>query len=117
MKRQLVPYDGDVLRDIGDVPFSEFWRRCEDLLPTDWAMQLTVRQHEGFPVYIVVAFLIPDEDAPEETNVGFQTGSSTAERAIERMYYILREGLPAPSGAVEFSGLPPAIRESDSLGE
>lgn len=89
MKRPVVPYDGDVLRDIG-TGFSGFWRRCEDLLPEDWAMQLTVRQHEGFPVYIVQAFLV--DESLEEVPI-IRAGGSTAERALERLYYTLRDGL------------------------
>ena len=91
MRRPLVPYDGDMLIGI-EGTFEWNWRRCEDLLPEDWGLQLVTIPHKGFLVYGAMAFL---DDDP---NVGRQTPwCSTPERALERMYYLLRDGLVAPS--------------------
>lgn len=94
MKRPLVPWDGDTLKDIGDIPFSDWWKRCEDLLPEDWAMQLVCRPHADFLVYSAMAFLLEDD---EDITVGRQTTwCSTPERAMEGMFYALRDSLLSP---------------------
>lgn len=100
MKRHLVPFDGDTLSDIGHIPFSDFWKKCEDLLPDDWAMQLIVKQHEGFPIYAAMAFL--DDDA--QLNPAAVRGTrwcSTPERAIEILYYMMRDGMLDQEGMLK----------------
>jgi hypothetical protein len=102
VKRPLVPYDGDTLKDIEGVPMEYFWERCEELLPDDWALQLTMRQHEGFPVYMVLACLVENG----ETAHGFQSRwRSTRERALEEVYYLLRDNLLPPSLPVPWPGI------------
>ena len=83
------------------------------LLPDDWAMQLIAKPYRGFLVYSALAFL---DDSEVEAVPAMSSGwVSTPERAVERLFYGLRDGIIA-SGPVELPGLPPAVREGDSLG-
>ena len=95
MKRPLVPYDGDTLKDIGDIPLGDWWLKCEELLPEDWAMQLVSHPREGFLTYGAVAYLLEelgrDPDAYRQT-----PWCSTPERALEKLFYALRDGLLSP---------------------
>ena len=108
-----MPYDGDMLSDIGHIPFSDFWHRCEDLLPEDWAMQLIAKPYQGFLIYSAHAFL----DDSELPTVPTMTSGwvSTPERAVERLFYGLRDGIVA-SGPIELPSLSPYVGEGDSLG-
>ena len=82
----------DDLKDIAGIPLDHFWLKVEENLPDDWAFGLFAYPDPDQPgrlVYQARAELI-DEDHPDPPSI--EALRSTPERAIEALFYSLRDG-------------------------
>jgi hypothetical protein len=93
-KRELVPWDGDLLTDIGTLDMDFFWERCEELLPDDWTMQLAMKELDGHRLYLAFAML-DDRELENPPIRSSEAYCSSPVRALERLYYYLRDSLVA----------------------
>lgn len=81
----------DELPDIGGIPIDHFWLKVEEFLPDDWAFGLfAFPDQDGQIRYRAIAELI---DHDMEDPPGFDIIRTTPERAIETLFYCLRDML------------------------
>jgi len=86
--------DGDTLRDIPDLMIDHFWSKCEEHLPEGWRLFLTALPTEKGLVYQAGAALA--DPLPGEQPRMQSEWKGMPERALEQLFYRLRDGLVSP---------------------
>lgn len=80
----------DPATDLKDIPLDYFWKRVEEVLPDDWGFMLAAAYNDGKMVYLAEAALSGDVEYRPSIDSGMR---ETPERAIEVLYYRLRDML------------------------
>ena len=83
--------DGDTLSDIAGLKIDHFWSKCEEHLPEGWSLILRSMPVEEALAYQAHAQLM-DEVPGEQPHVTSEW-RGTPERALEQLFYRLRDGL------------------------
>jgi len=83
--------DGDTLRDIGHLRIDHFWSKCEEHLPEGWSLSLSTLPTEKGYVYQALAVLL--DAVPGEQPRVQSEWRGMPERALEQLFYRLRDGL------------------------
>lgn len=97
--RRRADVPSDKLEDIKGIPLDYFWSKVEQHLPQDWCIALVALPNGSDMMYRAEAYLDPaiahelgleDDSRPRV----YSNVRDTAYRALEDLFYNLRDGLP-----------------------